>query len=50
MSNQARAILAGGLVSLNMWNPVAQAYNGSGYATHDYHGKLAAAFRKWASK
>lgn len=30
--------------------PFAQAYNGSGYATHDYHGKLAAAFRKWASK
>lgn len=30
MSNQARAILAGGLVSLNMWNPVAQAYNGFG--------------------
>lgn len=30
--------------------PFARAYNGSGYATHNYHGKLAAAFAKWASK
>lgn len=28
----------------------AKGYNGSGYATHNYHGKLAAAFTKWASK
>lgn len=29
-SNSARAILAGGLVSLNIWDPVAQAYAGFG--------------------
>jgi hypothetical protein len=30
MSSTARAILAGGLVSLNLWDPVAQAYAGFG--------------------
>lgn len=30
MSNEARAILAGGLVRLNMWNILTQAYNGFG--------------------
>ena len=26
----------------------ARGYNGSGYATHDYHGKIARAFAKWS--
>ena len=30
MTTTARAVLAGGLVSLNMWNTVTQAYNGFG--------------------
>jgi hypothetical protein len=30
MSNEARAILAGGLVRLNLWNVLTQAYNGFG--------------------
>ena len=30
MTTTARAVLAGGLVSLNMWNTVTQAYNGYG--------------------
>lgn len=29
------------------WETVARVYNGPGYATHNYHGRLEAAYRKW---
>jgi len=29
------------------WRAFAKGYNGPGYATHDYHGRLARAFAKW---
>lgn len=29
------------------WAVVARVYNGPGYATHNYHGRMAAAFAKW---
>lgn len=29
------------------WETVARVYNGPGYAVHNYHGRMAAAFRKW---
>lgn len=29
------------------WETVARVYNGPGYAVHNYHGRLEAAFRKW---
>lgn len=30
------------------WKTVARVYNGAGYATHNYHGRMAAAYAKWA--
>lgn len=30
------------------WAPVAAGYNGKGYASHNYHGRLANAFEKWS--
>ncbi|MCB1430499.1 MAG: N-acetylmuramidase family protein [Nitratireductor sp.] len=30
------------------WDVVARVYNGPGYATHNYHGRMADAYRKWA--
>ena len=30
------------------WDVAARVYNGPGYAKHNYHGRMAAAFRKWA--
>lgn len=32
---------------LHRWENVARVYNGPGYAKHNYHGRLAAAFAKW---
>jgi len=29
------------------WETVARVYNGAGYRTHNYHGRMAAAFAKW---
>lgn len=29
------------------WETVARVYNGPGYAVHNYHGRLEAAYRKW---
>jgi hypothetical protein len=30
------------------WTALARGYNGPGYATHNYHGRLAAAYAKWS--
>jgi hypothetical protein len=30
------------------WSALARGYNGPGYATHNYHGRLAAAYAKWS--
>lgn len=30
--------------------PFSEAYNGKGFRTHNYHGNIAAAFRKWAAR
>lgn len=38
------------LSKADSWRAFAKRYNGSGYATHNYHGKLAAAYRKHKSK
>lgn len=32
------------------WAPVAEGYNGSGYAVHDYHGRLAKAHNWWKAR
>lgn len=32
------------------WDVVARVYNGSGYAKHGYHTRLAAAYQKWARR
>lgn len=31
------------------WRGFARGYNGAGYAAHDYHGRLARAYAKWAA-
>lgn len=31
------------------WQTVARVYNGPGYAEHNYHGRMAAAYAKWAA-
>lgn len=37
-------------VQTNDWSRFASRYNGKGYAKHDYHGRLAKAYRKHAGK
>lgn len=38
---------AGEAVTADDWRPVALRYNGKGYAKHNYHGRLNAAFARW---
>lgn len=37
----------GETITATDWVPVARPYNGAGYATHNYHGRLAVAHAKW---
>lgn len=50
LAAMVRFIKASGLdraLRAHDWRAFARGYNGPGYATHDYHGRLARAFAKW---
>lgn len=50
LAAMVRFIKAAGLdraIRAHDWRAFAKGYNGPGYATHDYHGRLARAYAKW---
>lgn len=50
LAAMVRFIKAAGLdraLRAHDWRAFAKGYNGPGYATHDYHGRLARAFARW---